>query len=406
MSNLETDFNLVDVDALFKERYGVYYENVYNDMAPTYALLKKNDMFTGELVRFPVPLGYKGGIGAKFGAIEHTNASYGKVQIEDKLTYAKSIIERRTIMAARDDAGSFVRAIDEEVKKTTESYKWNQARMFMGDGTLGTISSVTDNGGGDYDLVITDATWIVGNWEENMIVNIGPTDTSTVVEDGFQITEVDPDNKTVSVQRMSGGVVVPDAVTNKVVYMQASAGLEFTGLRTAFAFAAGTLYNVAYSRRWSSYAKDASASVSIPLINDVITNVMLRTGKAPKVATCGYTQYGKIKDLLEDLKRYNPVTQKVGMMSYKGIEILTDTGTIKLFPDKFMHESEIWFLNFDYMEQYRRPGHGWVNEDVKGLNGSGYLRLAGDDSFEGRIACYGDNFIAPPFQGRLYNLTV
>lgn len=401
-TNLETAFNLTDLDALFKIKYGKYHDNVFNTATPAWNEIKKTSDFVGKKLELPVPLGYKGGVGS--GTLPETNnAEYGDLIMFRKKMYATDQVDRETIMAASSDIGAFTRAMAECIKKTVEADVWNHTRVLFGngDGSLGTVDSVTDNGSGNYDVVINSATWKEANFEENMFVNFGSG------TDLFDVQSVTPSTRTVVVQRQAGGTNIPTAAD--VCYMQGSKDNDPHGLKQVTDATSSTLYNITVGRKWQSYQEDVSSlGLTTDLMNKVMTRIEKKVGTPPNMIVTSYIQYEKLLNLLEDQKRYQLYSQSPkgyekmqGVMSFNGIQFMSSRGAIRIFPDKFCEDDRVYFLNTNYITYHRAPNHGWVKEDI---GGNGYLRVAGEDKFEARLATYGNLLIIPTFQGRIKGL--
>lgn len=398
-TNLQTELNLTNADALFKIKYEKYYDNTFNTSTPFWNRVAKPKTFTGKRVEFPAPLGYSGGVGS--GSIPEANtATYGDVQITAKKMYAVGRVDREAMGASEDMEGAFVKASAEVVKKTTESDIWNHSRAAFNslvNGSVGTIDTagVTDNGSGNYSLVISSATWKEANFEENMFVNIETGNT-----DLFEITTVTPSTRTIVVQRQAGGTQVP--VDADVIYMQGSEGNDIESVHRILIATSSTYYNIAIGRRWQAYqVLSYGAGISPQLINRLIYGTEKQCGKSPDTWVTSYKQMEKLVNQMEDQKRYvMPVTREVqglkGTVSFKGVQIITSSGVAEVFPDKFCNDDTIMGLNTNYLKYYQRPNSGWVKEDVKG-DGYGWLRVIGEDQFEARHAVYGQLFIAPPF---------
>lgn len=406
-TNLNADFNYSNLDALFKNKYLKYYTNVFNTSNPTWNRIRKTNDFTGKKLEFPVPTSYKGGVGS--GSLPETApADYGDVQILSKKVYATDKVDRETIMAAMSDEGAFVKAMAECIKKTVEADVWNHNRILFGngDGSLGTIKTsagVTDNGSGNYTLIIGDSAseFKEANFEENMFVNFS---TGT---DLFEIQTVTPSTRTIVVQRQAGGSDVP--VETNVCYLQGSKDNDPHGLKLVLDATSSTMYNVTVGRKWQAYQEDASTGISTDLMNKVMTRVEKKVGTPPNLIVTSYVQFEKLLNLMEDDKRYEMTSRAPrgyegvkGVLSFSGIQFMSSRGAIDIFPDKFCEDDRMYFLNTDHIVYYRRPNSGWVKEDI---GGNGYLRVAEEDKFEARLATYGNIFIAPTFHGRIKGLT-
>lgn len=409
-SNLQTafDYTSVDVDGLFKTKFGQYYQNAFNTSTPLWNEVTKRDDFTGKRMEFPVPTSYKGGVGS--GSLpEANNPIYSDVAFTPKKVYARDLIDRESIMAAMTDEGAFVRAIAESIKKIVEADLWNHNRILFGngDGSLGTTKSsgaVTDNTGGNYSVIIGDATadFKEANFEEQMFVNFGSG------TDLFEITSITSSTRTIVVQRQAGGTDVP--TTSQVVYMQGSKDNDPSGLKEILDATSGSKYGVTVSRKWQAYQEDVSTGLTTDLMNKVMTRVEKKVGVPPNMIVTSYVQFEKLLNLLEDQKRYNLISEKPkgyenvkGVVSFNGVQFMSSRGSVRIFPDKFCEDDRMYFLNTDNIVYYRRPKSGWVKEDI---GGNGYLRVADEDQFEARLATYGQIFIPPTFHGRIKGLTV
>lgn len=405
-SNLEKAFDYtVDADPLFKIKFLKYYENAFNSATSTWSQVPKNNTFVSKKLEFPVPTTYKGGAGS--GSLpESVPATYGDCIVTSKKVYATDKVDRETILASLGSEAAFVSAMAECIKKVVEVDQWNHSRILFGksDGSLGTIdtSGVTDNGSGDYDIVISAATWKEANWEENQFINFG---TST---DKFVINDVTPSTRSIGIQRQSGGTAVPaDA---DVVYLQGSKDNDPYGLADVLLATSGTYYNISAAlRKWQAYHNTSvSVAISTPLMNKAMLQVQKKCGKVPNLIVTSVTQFEKILNMLEDQKRYSitEISPKAanlkGRVSFKGVEFMSANGPVNIVWDRFCNEDYMYFLNTDHIEYHRRPRSGWVKDDI---GGNGYLRVAGEDAFEARFATYGQIFIAPPFHGVITGLT-
>jgi hypothetical protein len=398
----ETAFNLTDLTNLYKIKYGKRSENAYNSANVALGRIKKSYDFVGKKMEFPMELSFQGGVGA--GTLPEANVG----EVEDvnftaKKVYARALYDRESIKAAASSEGAFFQNTAETVRKTVESFNRWASIILHGDGTgsLGTVATggVTDNGGGDYDLVISDATWIAANWSKRDFINIESGNT-----DLFEITAVDKANKTISVQRASGASQVPAA--GDVIFMQGSENNVPQGLRGVVLASSGTKFGVSIADPYISQQIDASSATITPdLINQIVLSVEEESGQTPNMALCSYTQFRKLINQLDDQKRYNlpPRYQSdamKGVISFRGVEVMTTQGPIGVFPDRFVREDLFYVLNDNFIRAFHRPGFGWFDDD-----GTVFLRVADSDEYEARYGGYYENYIAPPFHGVISNLS-
>ena len=129
-------------------------------------------------------------------------------------------------------------------------------------------------------------------------------------------------------------------------------------------------------------------------------------GKAPNLIMTSYKQYEKILNLLEDQKRYEVKTRaglksKSGAdISFSGVEFMSSSGPVGIFPERFCEDDTIYFLNDNHIHLYHRPDFGWFDDD-----GTVFLRKSDSDAYEARYGGYLEAYINPCFHGVLTGLS-
>lgn len=393
------NFSLTTASNYFKTLYGKRSENMYNSANVLLGRVKKSYNFTGDQIFIPVPTQFQGGVGS--GSLPTANPENAqKALIVSKKVYSVVEIDREAIKASMNDEGAFVKATKHVVEKGVESFMRNMSRILFNDGSgaLGTISS--SNAGGTASaptIVITDATWKEANWEENDYVNCG-TDSSV-----FEVTNVDPDTKTITLSRISGSLDLTSAGANLVVYMQNSKDNDPEGLKGVCDATSSTKYNISIGRRWKSTQIAAGgAGISVDLMNRAMLEVQRKSGKVPNLIITSFVQFRKLLNLLEDQKQYSvePRSQDLkGKISFKGIEFMSAAGAVGVFPERFCEDDRMYFLNDNYIEIHHRPDFGWFDDD-----GTVFLRKASSDAYEARYGGYLQVFIIPTFQAVITGL--
>lgn len=394
-------FSLTTATNLFKIKYGKLSDNTYNSANVLLARVKKSYDFTGKRMDVAVPLSFQGGVGS--GSLPTANAAdYGDAIISAKKMYSVVEIEREAIHASANDEGAFVRGTKHVVQKGVESWMRNMSRTLYGDasGELGVIASggVTDNGGGNYTLVISDASWKESNWEEKDYVNIETGNT-----DLFEVEAVVPSTKTITVQRITGSQV--PAATDEI-FMQGSEANDPEGLKGVLDATSGSLYSIPVARRWQAGSQIAAggAGLTTDLMNQNMLEVQKKCGKVPNLIMTSYAQFRKLLNILEDQKQYivEPRSADLkGKVSFKGVEFMSSAGSVGVFPDRFCEDDRMYFLNDNYIHIHHRPGFGWFEDD-----GTVFLRKADDDAYEARYGGYLQSYIVPSFHGVISGLAV
>ena len=403
--------SLSEVSALFKIKYEKLSENVYNSANVLLGRVKKSYNFTGKRLSIAIPQSFSGGVGS--GSLPTANtAIYGDAQIEAKKMYAVVEIDRETIKASLSDEGAFVRATKEVVQKGVESFMRNLSRALFNDGSgmLGTIDSSSLDGSG----VLTGATITISdfkeaNFEERDLVDIIEKHDSTgvraVLKAGLEISAVDVDAGTVT---LSGSLPGAPSATHSIegIAMQGSLNNDPSGIKGVLDKTTGTNYGISVARRWKAQQKNAGGGVSTNLLNEMMLKVKKACGKSPNLIICSYKQYENILNLLESEKRYT-VNTRAGLksksgadISFSGVEFMSVDGPVGIFPERFVEDDRIYFLNDSQIHIHHRPDFGWFDDD-----GTVFLRKAASDAYEARYGGYLEVYINPCFHGVLTGLS-
>ena len=141
--------------------------------------------------------------------------------------YATSVIDSQSMKAARragSNLGAFMDATELSILTMKRAFADQVARQFFGDGTgvLGVINTVTSIGPGQYQLLITDASWLQAPWMLNDLLNVNTS------QDLFLVTNIDLVNQIITVSRQTG-VTVP--LPGENIYKQKSRNVEMFGLK-------------------------------------------------------------------------------------------------------------------------------------------------------------------------------
>lgn len=392
-------FSLTAQSALFKTKFGKLSENAYNSATPILGTMKKQYDFTGEDFKTAVPTFFAGGVGS--GSLPTANpASAVKATLNAKRVYAVTEIEREALKASAGDEGAFVEAMKWNVQKTVEAWNRNASRILFGDGT-GALGTVSANATGTADapvVIITAATWVEGHWEENDYVNFG-TDAAL-----FEVEAVNPATRAITLTRLSGTLDLTATGSGMVAYMQNSKDNDPEGLKSICDATTGTKYGVTIARRFQATQIAAGGSgISTDIMNELVSKVMYKCGKAPKLLVVSYLQMRKIKNFLEDQKVYQidpRASELKGKISWSGVEYLANGSKLAIIEDRMCPDDRMYALNTDFITAHHRPGFGWFDDD-----GTVFLRQQSSDAYGARYGGYYQNYIVPSFQGVVTGLS-
>lgn len=432
-------WSIASANDSFKIKYGKLADKVFNAGNPITMQISVKQDFVGKSLVEDNPLGFSGSVGS--GVLPKSNvASYVNSILLPKKNYATVVVDRESMKASSTSEGAFFKFMDRPVKDALESFDRNKSRQFFGDGSgiLGYGAAgqpnVTGNGstGTPYIVTFSATNFHEANFEEKDYVQVVTGITSLVTGGGgtaeggvaqtnlLEIVAINPTTRTVSLVGTSPALAALSTVgplgAAAAICMQSSYMTDFTGLRLvsklSVAFDAGTaglsLYNIPMQRRWKMHVVDAAAAaLSKPLLNSMAVAIESKTGKTISMIGASYTQFTKLLDLSEDQKRYSMVAPantafKKANYGFEAVEYMTSTGPVPVIPDRMIQKDELWFLNKNYIEYRLRPGGAeWATED-----GTTFLRVTNEDSYEARYAMYGDLQISPNYHGHLKNLAV
>jgi len=382
-------FDLVTATNVFKRKFWKMSDAVFNASNVVWSRLEKNTDFVGKDMFVSNPMSFSGGVGSGVLPTANVGQYQGSI-ITSKKIYAVCQVDREAIKASESSEGAFVKAMQETVKKTLESFMRNCSRMLFNDGTgiiavgagASAASNVTGSGtsGSPYIVTFTAATFNEANFEEQDLVQVVTGQTvdaygvvtvaGSVEATQLIVAEVVPASYQVKlVVNGSGSSARLSALvsgtakfaTTDALVMQGSYNNDMIGLRGIAnvsrrfdaAGTAATLYNVPVARRWKMYTVDASAAaISIDLINQAMLQIERVSGKVPNLIVVGFKQYQKLLALHENQKRYNlsPKDSKyAGQFSFDGLQFMSTKGIVPVVVDRFAKDDEVWLLNDNYI---------------------------------------------------------
>lgn len=398
-------FNLTTATNLFKIKYGKLSEVTYNSANVLLGRVKKDYSFTGKRMDVAVPTSFSGGVGS--GALPTANsAAYEDAQISSKKMYSVIEVDREAIKASENDEGAFVRMTKHSVQKGVESFNRNCSRALWNDGTgtLGVSTAAAAGGSAAAPtVIISTATWKEANFEEKDYINVDSVANPYAVGNVWEITAVAPSTRTITLARISGSVDLTGDTGAKTLIMQNSKNLDPSGIKGVLDATSGSLYGVTVGRRWQAFQKAAGGGgLTTDLMNECMLGVERQCGKVPNLIVCGYVQYRKLLNQLEDQKRYTlepRMPELKGKVSFSGVEFMASSGPVGVFVDRFVEDDRMYFLNDNFITLYHRPGSpGWAEDD-----GTVFLRTA-SDTYSARYISYFEAYIPPSFHGVMSGL--
>lgn len=410
MSSVIKQFSLTDLSNLYRIAYADFELDAAGwDHSELIGMISKSSKFVGNRLEMAQLVDWGGGQSS--GSLPSSSTAYiYRPFITAKAVYATSVIDSQSMKAARragSNLGAFMDATELSILTLKRSFADQIARQFFGDGTgsLGAIQTVTVVGPGQYELVITAATWLQAPWMMNDLLNIGSG------TDMFLITNIDLATRTITVVRQTG-VQVP--AIGESVYKQKSRNNEMFGLKGVCDTTSGDLYGVPVGYRWGAQRLDANGqTLSVKLMRQLDQDMrFLARGDLPTDYIMSATQLRLFEDG-EDAKSIIYVQPEVSPERQAGSQVAAvkiNGRTVRLHWSPYCQEDRLYAINRNKVHMYIRP------DTAEGNDPGGYiengdsiffpLQVSGTpmDSFALFYATYANLFINPTFTGVIFDL--
>lgn len=410
MSTVIKQFSLTDLSNLYRIAYGDFELDAAGwDHSELLFTINKEGKFVGNRLEMAMLVDWGGGQSS--GALPNSSTAFiNRPFITAKSVYATSVIDSQSMKAARragSNLGAFMDATELSILTMKRSFQDQIIRQFFGDGsgTLGVIQTVTATSPGQYQLLITNTSWLQAPWMLNDLLNI---DTGT---DLFLVTDIDLQNQIITVSRQTG-VQVPAAGQN--IYKQKSRGNEMNGLRYVCDTVAGNIYGVPVGYRWGAQRIDAAGqTLSVKLMREL--DQQMRFWARGDLATdfiMSATQLRLFEDS-EDAKSIIYVQPQISPEREAGSQLAAvkiNGRTVRIHWSPYCPEDRLYAINRKKVHMYIRPDTAEGNDPGGFIeNGDSIffpLQVSGTplDSYGLFYATYAEFFINPVFTGVITGL--
>lgn len=411
MSSVIKQFSLTDLSNLYRIAYGDFELDAAGwDHSELIGLIQKSSKFVGNRLEMAQLVDWGGGQSS--GSLPSSSTAYiNRPFIYAKSVYATSVIDSQSMKAARragTNIGAFMDATELSILTMKRAFADQVARQFFGDGTgvLGTINTVTSTGPGQYELNITNASWLQAPWMLNDLLNID------VGTDLFLVTNIDLPGQNIYVSRQTG-VQVPIAGQN--IYKQKSRNNEMSGLAYVCNATSGqSLYGVPVGYRWGAQLLQANGqTLSVKLMRQLDQQMRFwARGDLPTDYVMSATQLRLFEDG-EDAKSIIYVQPEVSPERQAGSQVAAvkiNGRTVRLHWSPYCPEDTMYAINRNKVHMYIRPDTA-EGSDPGGFieNGDSIffpLQVSGTplDSYGIFYATYAEFYINPTFTGKIYGL--
>ena len=412
MSSVIKQFSLTDLSNLYRIAYGDFELDAAGwDHSELIGLIQKSSKFVGNRLEMAQLVDWGGGQSS--GSLPSSSTAYiNRPFITAKSVYATSVIDSQSMKAARragSNLGAFMDATELSILTMKRAFADQVARQFFGDGTgvLGVINTVTAIGPGQYQLLITNASWLQAPWMLNDLLNI---DTGS---DLFLVTNIDLPGQVITVSRQTG-VQVPAPGQN--IYKQKSRNNEMFGLKGVCDTITGSLYGVPVGYRWGATRLNANnQTLSVKLMRELDQSVRFwARGDLPTDYIMSATQLRLFEDG-EDAKSIIYIQPEVSPERQSGSQVAAvkiNGRTIRLHWSPYAQEDRLYAINRNKVHMYIRPDTAEGNDPGGFIeNGDSIffpLQVSGTplDSYGIFYATYAEFYINPTFTGVITGLAI
>ena len=412
MSSVIKQFSLTDLSNLYRIAYGDFELDAAGwDHSELIGLIQKSSKFVGNRLEMAQLVDWGGGQSS--GSLPSSSTAYiNRPFITAKSVYATSVIDSQSMKAARragSNLGAFMDATELSILTMKRAFADQVARQFFGDGTgvLGVINTVTAIGPGQYQLLITDLSWLQAPWMLNDLLNID------VGIDMFLVTNIDLTNQIITVSRQTG-VQVPLAGQN--IYKQKSRNNEMFGLKGVCDTITGRLYGVPVGYRWGAQRLLANGqTLSVKLMRELDQQMRFwARGDLPTDYIMSATQLRLFEDG-EDAKSIIYIQPEVSPERQTGSQVAAvkiNGRTVRIHWSPYCQEDRLYAINRNKVHMYIRPDTAEGNDPGGFIeNGDSIffpLQVSGTplDSYGIFYATYAEFYINPTFTGVITGLAI
>lgn len=376
------------LNGLFKDVWAPKLENSIPDGVKLYNMIPfvpQADR-TGNLYHQPVVLGLEHGVTfaasgedafnlnpAKAGTIKDATIQGTALVLRSVMGYQSAMRATKSGPQAFEAATKFL--IGNMLRSITKKL---EAELFYGQVGYGTVASTSGNV-----ITITTAEWAPGIWGggEGMPIEIRDS-AGTTSRGEAEITAVDFDNRTITVNALPGGTTATDVIWHKGAY-----GNEFVGLHNIVSNT-GTLFGIsgASYALWKGNTFSAgSAALNFSKVQDAVARGVEKGLEGDVVVFVNPRSWA---DLLNDqaaLRQYDSSYQtSVAENGARKIQFHGQNGMIEIIPSIYVKEGYAYLIDPDV---FLRVGSQDVSFERPGDLGKYFRDLSDAHGFELRVAC-------------------
>jgi hypothetical protein len=300
-----------------------------------------------------------------------------------RYSYGRIEVTGPTIKTMKSNKGSFVRAVESEMKGVVNDLKRDWSRALFG--TSNGVIATTDDTAASTTVVLqagtSDAAW--RTLREGAVIDIGTVASPTSVASARTVSAVDQDAGTFVVS----GAAVSTTDGTHFIFRSGSGGtgIETVGLQEIVSQADDNFQGVdtgVYPVWAAGSVVDANgATLTDTLLEESLDEIDVVSGEQPDIIV---TTHGVLRNYaasLKDNKRFsNTVTLKGG---FKAVSIDTPAGSINVMRDRDVPNGYAFILNTSHLKLFVLSDWEWMDDD-----GAVLSRVSNKDAYEATFYKY------------------
>jgi hypothetical protein len=306
-----------------------------------------------------------------------------KSYVDMRYSYGTIEVTGPTIRKMKSDRGSYVRAVESEMKGITDDLKrdWSRALFGTGDGVLAATGTTTAST--TVVLAATTPRAILQALREGATIDIGTVASPTAVASARDVTSVDITNKTIVI---SGAAVTTNNTTHRIFRAgSGGADVEVNSLQEIVSDADDNFQGVDTGDNPSWAAADVvdanGATLTDSQLEETLDEVDQIAGEFPDIIVTDYGVTRKYADSLKDNKRFTNTTTLKG--GFRAVSIDTPAGSINLMRDRDVPDGFAFILNTKHLTLFVMSDWEWMDED-----GAILSRVSGYDKYQAVLFKY------------------
>lgn len=399
-----------------------YFKTLTYPDKPMLGMLKKKEDLSGDSITVPLHWEDPQSVSNTFSDSQNESTSQlsqvAKFVIPPVEIFGTVTVKGMTIRASRTKQGSFFDAMSTAFETIANSVTKRLAIQLYRQG-WGDLGRLSDSPGASTTLTLGTSTggaepWNVVNFGKGQKLYFSASQSANLlrVSGGgtpvsLEVAKVNRDGTTGTLTMTANLNTISDLAQNDWIFpigdRQHSATpsrIAFSGIQTTAPPSppSGNLYGVDVTqdtRIGGTRLTRTGYSIEETLIDGAVE--LDTQGAKPRFAFMNHSKFGQLLKELEDRKRWIDVS--IGKISYRGVEVETDAGTLKVIKDRFCPGNRILVTQWDnFCLETMGALPDFLNHD--GLQN---LRQSTDDGVEIRIGGYGN--LTDKFPGATCNIT-